>query len=213
MKVITNLSGQIRSFSWDFILPDLLWILFWLLIIYLSRDLVKQIVSTLLYRLKHGAGIKIGTFELHELKVVPGNEIQNNNFLITKDTNGLKEGERSDFYATHRGSMLVHRLFKSQKDGQLYDVLIYVIPSKGNNLIQVISVEYYFGRFWESKIFTSSDRSNGFAIATSAYGPFLCTAKINFNDGKSTTVYRYIDFEMGDVAPFLKYVEKDIVNV
>ena len=200
MKDSTNISNQISSFPWDKIFPDLLWIIFWLIIIFLSKDLIKIAITALLNRLKHGAGVKIGSFELQGLKVTAGQEIQNNHFQTTIEKSGLREKERSNYYAEHRGAMIVHKLYKSQKDGQLYEILIYLIPKKNSNLIQVLSVEYYFGKFWGSKIFTSTDRSNGFAIATSAYGPFLCTAKINFNDGNSTTVYRFIDFEMGDVA-------------
>jgi len=208
MKDTINISNQFSCFPWDKLFPDLLWIIFWIVIIWLSKDFIKTAVITLLNRLKHGAGVKIGLFELQGLKVTAGQEIQNNHFQITIDTNGIREKERSSFYAEHRGAMIVHKLYKSQQDGQLYDILIYVIPKKNSNLIQVISVEYYFGQFWGNRIFISTDRSNGFAIATSAYGPFLCTAKINFNDGNSTTVYRFIDFEMGDTAPLLNNNEK-----
>lgn len=204
MKDSANISGHLSSFPWGSFFPDLLWIIFWVIIIFLSKNFIKSAITTLIYRLKHGAGVKIGSFELQGLKVTAGQEIQNNHFQTTYDKDGLKEKERAKFYSVHRGAMLVHRLYKSPKDGQLYDILIYIIPKKNNNLIQVTSVDYYFGKFWDSKIFTSVDRSNGFAIATSAYGPFLCTAKINFNDGESETVYRFIDFEMGDVAPLIK---------
>ncbi|MBK6282538.1 MAG: hypothetical protein IPF54_07615 [Draconibacterium sp.] len=208
MKDSTNISDQIGSFPWDKIFPDLLWIIFWLIIILLSKDIIKTAITSLLNRLKHGAGIKIGSFELQELKVIAGQEIKNNHFQTTIDNSGLREIERVNYYSEHRGAMIVHKLYKSQKDGQLYEILIYLIPKKNSNLIQVISVEYYFGKFWGSKIFTTTDRSNGFAIATSAYGPFLCTAKINFNDGKSATVYRFIDFEMGDIAPMTNNTER-----
>jgi hypothetical protein len=208
MKDTIIISNQFSCFPWDKLFPDLLWIIFWIVIIWLSKDFIKTAFTTLLNRLKHGAGVKIGLFELQGLKVTAGQEIQNNHFQITIDTNEIRKKERSSLYEEHRGAMIVHKLYKSQQDGQLYDILIYVIPKKNSNLIQVISVEYYFGQFWGNRIFISTHRSNGFAIATSAYGPFLCTAKINFNDGKSTTVYRFIDFEMGDTAPLINNNEK-----
>jgi hypothetical protein len=204
MKDSTNISEHLSSFPWDKLFPDVLWIVFWLVIIFVTKDFIKSAITTLLNRLKHGAGVKIGSFELEGLKVSAGQEFQNNHFQTTSDSNSLREKERANFYAEQRGAMLVHKIYKSQKDGQIYDILIYIIPKKNDNLIQVTSVEYYFGKFWGSQIFTSADRSNGFAIATSAYGPFLCTAKINFNDGKSATSYRFIDFEMGNVAPLTK---------
>jgi len=209
MKDSTNISGHLSSFPWASFFPDLLWIIFWLTIIFLSKDFIKSAITTLLYRLKHGAGVKIGSFELQGLKVTAGKEMQNNHFKTTYDKDGLREKERAKFYAEQRGAMLVHRLYKSPKDGQLYEILIYIIPKKNANLIQVTSVDYYFGKFWGTKIFTSMDRSNGFGISTSAYGPFLCTAKINFNDGGNETVYRFIDFEMGDVAPIINVDGKE----
>jgi len=86
------------------------------------------------------------------------------------------------------------------EDGQLYDILIYVIPHK-SSLAGVISVEYFFGTYWGNKIFPSHDRSRGFPIFTSAYGAFLCTAKVLFNDGTFVVISRYIDFEMGSCVP------------
>src|SRR5208282_5009041 len=62
-------------------------------------------------------------------------------------------------------------------------------------------VEYYFGGAWHNRIFPSIARENGFAVSTAAYGPFLCTAKVFFNDGSTTMLHRYVDFEMGDFAP------------
>ncbi|SEP08446.1 hypothetical protein SAMN05444671_4442 [Flavobacterium sp. CF108] len=196
------------SFPWEKVFPDLLWIIFWLVIFLFVKNFIFTILTTMVNRLKHGAGVKIGSFEIDSLKVLPNNSIQNNHFITTEDEGNTRNKQRNDYYKVQRGAMLVHKIFKSQKNGQLYDILIYIIPQKNCNLIQVTSVEYYFGKFWGKNIFSSLDRSNGFAIATSAYGAFLCTAKINFNDGKSETVYRYIDFEMGDVACIVDQEQK-----
>lgn len=200
MNDTTNTSQLTSSLPWHELFPDLLWIFFWVLLLVITKDFIKTAIITLLNRLKHGAGIKIGSFELQELKVKAGGQIQNKRFRTSEDLNNVRENERASLYSQQRGAMLVHKLYKSQKTEQLYDILIYLIPKKGCNLIQVTSVDYYFGKSWGRQIFTSNDRSNGFAIVTSAYGPFLCTAKINFNDGKNETAYRFIDFEMGDVA-------------
>ena len=108
---------------------------------------------------------------------------------------------RNKYYEECRGVMLVHRLQHSITDGQLYDVLVYVIPHKTTSFAGVSSVEYFFGHYWGDKVFPSHDRSRGFPIVTSAYGPFLCTAKVNFNDGSNVMLSRYIDFEMGNCAP------------
>jgi poly(A) polymerase Pap1 len=78
--------------------------------------------------------------------------------------------------------------------------LIYVVPHKAS-LAGVAAVEYFLGSYWGNKVYPSHDRSRGFPIVTSAYGPFLCTAKIKFNDGTESLTSRYIDFEIGNVAP------------
>jgi hypothetical protein len=89
--------------------------------------------------------------------------------------------------------------------GQEFDVLVYLIPHEDKGTLQSVQkVEYFLGRFWESVIFTSTNRSAGFPIRLSAYGPTLCTAKLHFTDGESITLYRYLDFETGDVAPLIK---------
>ena len=49
-------------------------------------------------------------------------------------------------------------------------------------------------------IFTSIDRARGFPITTSAYGPFMCTAKLYFTDGEEVMLHRYVDFEMGAIG-------------
>jgi hypothetical protein len=98
--------------------------------------------------------------------------------------------------------MLVHRIAPSTKQGQLYDILLYCVPHPNSDatLIKVKRVEYYFGKSWGRKIFTSIDRARGFAVSTSAYGPFVCTAEIHFVDGHVAMVSRYIDFEMGSLG-------------
>ena len=87
------------------------------------------------------------------------------------------------------------------RKGEVYDILIYVVPAKRGSLSGVSKVEYYFGgRGWRNKIFTSNDRSRGFPVLTAAYGPFLCTARVTFNDDSDFILHRFIDFEMGNVV-------------
>jgi hypothetical protein len=118
-------------------------------------------------------------------------------------------GARQQYYTETRRIMLVHRLFRSTHSNQVYDVLIYLVPHYGGSLVEVTSVEYFFGRYWANKIFESYDRSHGFPILTSAYGTFLCCARLTFNDGTKQNLFRYIDFEMGAYAPILTNKEND----
>jgi poly(A) polymerase Pap1 len=91
----------------------------------------------------------------------------------------------------------VHKVAPSSKEGQLYDILIYLIPHKDATLAPVTKVEYYFGKYWDDQLFLVTDRAHNFPIATSAYGPFVCTAELYFSDGTSCILSRYVDFEMG----------------
>ncbi len=106
----------------------------------------------------------------------------------------------------NRRLFLVHRLAPSKQPNQLYDILIYLIPHKDATLACVQKVDYYFGHHWNNRIFTSIDRASGFAISTSAFGPFVCTAEIHFTDKENTDkknpkmIWRYIDFEMGTIG-------------
>lgn len=97
--------------------------------------------------------------------------------------------------------MLVHKLFQSTEAGELYDILIYVVPTRKATLSGVSRVEYFFGGYgWQNRIFEAVDRSRGFPVLTAAYGPFLSTAEVFFTDGGSVMLHRYIDFEMGNAV-------------
>ena len=108
--------------------------------IFYSRNFIKTAINSLLNRLKHGAGIKIDAFELDSLKVTRENDFKNLLFQFSDDINKQHANERLAIYKNQRFVMPVHKIFKSQKEGQLYDVLIYVIPHGNNSLIQVVSV-------------------------------------------------------------------------
>ena len=41
-------------------------------------------------------------------------------------------------------------------------------------------------------------------VRVSAYGSFLCTCLVTFEDGEQVSLYRYIDFEMGKVIAGLR---------
>lgn len=103
-----------------------------------------------------------------------------------------------------RGARLVHRLFRSTSPGELYQVVIYIVPHGSASLIAVSRVDYFFGRQSNNLVTQSIDRARGFAIRTAASHPFLCYAEVHFNDGEIAKLSRYIDFEMGDVAAFAR---------
>jgi hypothetical protein len=184
-------------------LPGLLWFVLAVILLVVLRKEFRQILSELAWRLRSGAALKFASVELGSIVVVPGGEVsqREKEIGVRPDGNHVREQERAAYREKARDVMLVHRLYMSREAGQLYDLVIYVIPHKEASLAGVSRVEYFLGWYWGNKIFPSVDRSRGFAITTAAYGPMLCTGEVFFNDGTSVVLHRYVDFEMGASAP------------
>jgi hypothetical protein len=182
-------------------LPTFIWAAVAIVVLLLFRTELRLFLQMLNRRLKLGAGLKVGAIELGQAYVDPGQGTASGGSVraVRKDTDGQRHGQREQYYQPNRLIMLVHRIVPSEQPGQLYDILLYLIPHPGSDatLAGVKKVEYYFGKSWGQNIFASEDRAHGFAISTSAYGPFMCTAEIQFSDGHVAMVARYVDFEMG----------------
>jgi hypothetical protein len=187
------------------IIPDLLWFLLVCVVLFYLRTEIARFLKAVSQRLKGGSSIKIAALEIGPssgLVAATGRFKQTESKLGVKaDSDGKRSKHRDSVYDECRGAMIVHKIQHSSEDGQIYDILIYIIPHRGSSLASVASVEYFFGKYWGDKIFPSEDRSRGFPVVTSAYGPFLCSAKLHFNDGTTALVSRYVDFEMGGSSP------------
>ena len=199
-------------------LPSILWTGLIASALYYLRNELSQILAQLLLRIRAGVPMKLGAVEIgavqtaqwHTPPPIAESSIYIPEDLAKQDPSGLgalvdsplKES-RVNYYEQSRNLMLVHRLFRSTRQNQVYDVLIYISPHGDGTLASVKYAEYYFGRYWGYKIFQSMDRSRGFPILTSAYGTFLCACRVAFTDGSQEIIYRYIDFEMGAYAPLL----------
>jgi len=182
--------------------PSVLWALIALGVLAYFRGHISDLLAALVVRVKDGSTLKVGGLEIGAasgLVATPGNFSKEDSRVGVYQDDKSRESQRHGIYKEARGAMLVHRLQKSSQDGQLYDILIYVVPHKAS-FAGLVTVEYFFGSFWGNKVYPSHDRSRGFPVVTSAYGSFLCTAKLIFNDGTSSIVYRYIDFEMGNAV-------------
>jgi hypothetical protein len=184
------------------ILGAIAWPFFALFLLLLIRRELRALLRTLSDRLRSGAAVKMGAFEVGAVNVnhidlaEPSSEARKDNGPRTKD--------RNDYYQNCRSVLLVHRIAKSRTEGQEFDILVYVIPHEDKGTLAAISkVEYFFGRFWQNTIFTSTNRYAGFPVRLCAYGPTLCTAQIYFTDGHSVILHRYLDFEMGGSAPLV----------
>jgi hypothetical protein len=184
-------------------LPSLVWVIFLIVVLLAFGKDIRLLVRQLIWRVKSGAAVKLASFEVSP-PFVSHNEDRGRVKGVTEIVDGPNTEfaqSRDVFKTANRNLFLVHRLTPSKDETQLYDVMIYLVPSlKYGSLEGVLSVEYYFGKHWASKVFKTIDRANGFSIATSAWAPFSCTARIRFTDGQTVFLHRYIDFEMGAVG-------------
>jgi hypothetical protein len=174
---------------------------------------IKSILKNLEDRIRLGAPVKIKDLELGAIKIDQG--VHTSSVEGSYADDGSREKERQNYYDEHRRVMLVHTISRSPDRNGWYDIRIFLVPHNRiedrnpklwATLDQVIRVEYYFGGAWQNSekkalVFPAQDRPNNFAVKVNAYGPFLATARVVFNDGKCVMLHRYIDFEMGDYAP------------
>jgi hypothetical protein len=194
-----NLSPQAE---WWSVIPAILWVIVGFVALLIFRKEVQALLQNFSWRLRTGAGLKLFSIELGQSYVSQSLDTEKNETALEhrKDENGDRWRQREDYYKPNRNIHLVHRLAPSKETGMLYDIQLYVIPHKDASLANLSKVEYYFGRHWGNQIFTSVDRARGFPITTSAFGVFMCTAKLYFSDGETVMVNRYVDFEMGAIG-------------
>jgi hypothetical protein len=108
-----------------------------------------------------------------------------------------------EYERTHRLA-LVHIYKPSTRRNQKYDISIYLMrhhSGQGDNqtvgFTEIERAEFFFGSSWGNRIFTSSNDGGVIGVNTSAWGTFLATCRVAFNDGSAPIVlHRYIDFEM-----------------
>jgi len=182
--------------------PSILWIVLGLIVLIAFRKEIQALLQNLSWRLRTGAALKLFSIELGQSYVSPSIDAGKDETALEhrSDENKDRWLQRQQYYKPNRNIHLVHRLAPSKEVGMLYDLQIYLVAHKDATIANLSKVEYYFGRNWGNQIFTSIDRAQGFPITTSAYGPFMCTAKLHFSDGETVMINRYVDFEMGAVG-------------
>lgn len=109
------------------------------------------------------------------------------------------EAERKAIYEGSRNIVLVHVLTPS-KEPKHYDVFVYIKRRRDGDTSDVSKAEFFFGKYWGNQIFKGTREGDVIGVSTSAYGPFLCVCLVTFTDGYQTLIYRYIDFEMGELV-------------
>ena len=104
--------------------------------------------------------------------------------------------QRNALYAEHRGVFLTHIIKPSSIPGQVFDVFIYLIRHKTEDLSGVRIAEFFLGSYWGNKVFPAVEQNGFIGMSTSALGAFLCICRVTFKDGTYVDLERYIDFEM-----------------
>jgi hypothetical protein len=188
--------------------PSLVWPALTAAAIWWLRKDIRTFLFHFGRRLRSGASIKIGQLQVGAVTAVSGPSVPGLATANAHPTAAARGKERDGVYADARGAMLVHRIFRSDQPGQHYDILIYLIPHKASSFAAITRVEYFLGSYWDDEVYTATDRAHGFAMLTAAYGSFLCTAHVHFSDGYVARLHRYIDFEMGQSAPFVEHPTK-----
>jgi hypothetical protein len=108
-----------------------------------------------------------------------------------------REEKRVAVYERNRGLFLVHRWQPSSTAGQIADIQIELRQHGEGPLTQglVKCVEYHLGPRFARHTLVQSNREENFRLEVSAYGPFLCLARVVFDDGSEPVeLERYIDF-------------------
>jgi len=112
------------------------------------------------------------------------------------------EERRTEEYERNRGLFLGHYWRPSGREGQKADTRIQLRdhphPDGRPTPLEegkVESVTYQLGLKFSEEAITKRNSSEAFALDVSAYGPMLCLAVVNFNDGTEPLyLSRYIDF-------------------
>lgn len=102
---------------------------------------------------------------------------------------------RNGTYAAHRNLFLTHVIRPSSRPGQTFEVSIYLIRHRSDDLSDVRVAEFFLGPYWANKVFPAVPRNGFVGISTAAYGTFLCVCRVTFTDGATLYLERYVDFE------------------
>ncbi len=173
----------------------LTWVLLIFILVFVFRRRLTDLLEAIRQRVEKGSSVKTPFLEL-------GDDLQKMDNIGDKTASAPTAEvtwgqERDEIYQKNRGLFLAHVLDPSDKDGQAFDIFIFLVRHKQSRLAEVKHAEFYLGKFWGDKVFKETPVDGVIGIRASAYGPFLCMCKVTFTDGQQTTLTRYIDFEMG----------------
>lgn len=202
------------------ILAELAWPLAFIFFVWWFYQPVKELLRALREQIVQGASVKYGELELKGIPLSDFPLADPSVYTIAPADDGLFK-KRHENYSESKNIFLVHRVKKS---GQLheptglpiFDVSVYLLGHKHFGALNDVKwVEYYFGKFFKERTdheygskYVVKNSKNGFAVRTTAYGPTLCEARVEFHDGSTALMSRYVDFEGTDYKYDFKLVGK-----
>lgn len=183
--------------DWVPLLQSLAWIGLILYLVHSFTSQLQQLFDAIRQRIRAGSSFRAGPVEL-------GADLKNLERVSPSgpDSNPPEDDwskERDEIYRNNCGLFLAHIIEPSDEEGQEYDIFIYLIRHKSQHFDDIEKAEFFLGKYWDNKIFTETPKDGLLGVATSAYGPFLCTCRVTMRDGSTVRLSRYIDFEMGRV--------------
>ena len=193
-KTLENLRPYVPLFQ-TLIWPTLIACALWCF-----RKPVTAVFETIRKRIEKGSSLKAGPVEI-------GEDLQKLDYAgpAAKQTTESTEpadwvSERTAVYRDNSGLFLTHILIPSKNSDQDYDIYIYLIRHKTQDMSDIAQAEFFLGHMWNNKVFKEKPDGSLLGISTTAYAPFLCTCRVQMRDGKLIKLHRYIDFEMGKRA-------------
>jgi hypothetical protein len=151
------------------------------------------------------AGIEVEAPPLKPVKyVAPGRQRRAKAAEAIQSDQSDWTGEREAEYERTKFLEMVHIYKPSTRPGQKFDVSIYLmrhVSGESRNQItaftEIDRAEFFFGPSWGNRILTARNGGGVIGLNTSAWGSFLATCRVVFNNGSPPVViYRYVDFEM-----------------
>ncbi|MCO6178237.1 pYEATS domain-containing protein [Ciceribacter sp. RN22] len=189
------------------VMAELAWPLAFVVFVWRFYQPVKQILEALRQQIIRGATVKYGEVELNGVSISDF-PLADSSFYTVSAADEEIFKKRHENYSSSKNIFLVHRVkLTGEVHGSvslpIYDVSVYLVGHKHYGALnEVKSVEYYFGEYFRedgnhqfgSKYVVRNSR-NGFAVRTTAYGPTLCEARVQYHDGSEALLSRYVDFE------------------
>ncbi|NKL06148.1 pYEATS domain-containing protein [Rhizobium leguminosarum] len=190
---------------------DLFWPLLVLLVVWLLRYRLSELLSLAIKRIENATEIEWGSLKLKGTTISTQGEVivGSNSDVEIVDATEADVKKRSDIYRRQENFMLVHTIRPATPEAyvdneRVFDVSIFLHSHKGRaHFNEIKAVTYFLGDYWGKGKYGSKfvirNGNEQFALTAQMYGSFLCVAVVEFHDGHTVEIVRYVDSEMAPV--------------